>query len=58
MQIDWSAFALVIGVSVTVTAALVGFFTLGIVGLSRPGAGAATRTGAYACFTHCAAAVA
>jgi hypothetical protein len=58
MTIDWHAFALVAGAGIGVTAALVGFFTLGIVGLSRPGGGVATRSGAYVCFTLCAAAVA
>lgn len=75
MDIDWAALAAVFGVSLAVTVALVGLFTLGIIGLSKheaatagassPGASsaaggsaAAARTGAYACFALCAAAVA
>ncbi|MFE0047665.1 hypothetical protein [Streptomyces albireticuli] len=72
MQIDWAALGQVFGVSLVVTVGLVGVFTLGIVGTSRKpaeGAGAAggdvagaaptavARTGAYACFALCAAAV-
>lgn len=73
MKIDWAALGSVFGVSLIVTVALVGFFTLGIVGLSKQGsaqssargsaggAGAGSpalaRTGAYACFALCAAAV-
>ncbi|MBB5118368.1 membrane protein [Streptomyces eurocidicus] len=69
MQIDWAALGQVFGVSLVVTVGLVGVFTLGIVGTSRrsaEGAGgdvaaaaptAAARTGAYACFALCAAAV-
>ncbi|MFK4071381.1 hypothetical protein [Streptomyces sp. NPDC029674] len=66
MSIDWAALGSVFGVSLAVTVALVGLFTLGIVGLSKQetaatsGGGSATaaRTGAYACFALCAAAVA
>jgi hypothetical protein len=65
MKIDWAALGSVFGVSLIVTVALVGLFTLGIVGLSkreeastRGGAVALTTTGAYACFVLCAAAVA
>ncbi|MEU2686416.1 hypothetical protein [Streptomyces hygroscopicus] len=74
MHIDWAALGQVFGVSLVVTVALVGVFTLGIVGTSgktRPerggtaavpdgaaGASALVRTGAYACFAACAAAVA
>ncbi|MEU6675181.1 hypothetical protein [Streptomyces sp. NPDC046853] len=70
MNIDWAALGSVFGVSLAVTVALVGLFTLGIVGLSKheaatSGATAATggspataRAGAYACFALCAAAVA
>ncbi|MFC8129073.1 hypothetical protein [Streptomyces sp. NPDC057302] len=74
MNIDWAALGSVFGVSLGVTVALVGLFTLGIVGLSKREAapsGAATtgsataggppvaaRTGAYVCFALCAAAVA
>ncbi|EPH43106.1 hypothetical protein ABT390_32445 [Streptomyces aurantiacus] len=70
MKIDWAALGSVFGVSLAVTVALVGLFTLGIVGLSKQeqarearAAGGATaalpaRVGAYACFALCAAAVA
>ncbi|MER7108925.1 hypothetical protein [Streptomyces sp. NPDC000229] len=65
MKIDWAALGSVFGVSLLATVALVGLFTLGIVGLSKQetasangGSGALARTGAYACFALCAAAVA
>ncbi|MFF7364093.1 hypothetical protein [Streptomyces sp. NPDC008125] len=68
MKIDWAALATVFGVSLVVTVALVGFFSLGVVSLARKagtalsgGSGSSTapaRTGAYACFALCAAAVA
>ncbi|TLS42612.1 hypothetical protein FE633_30375 [Streptomyces montanus] len=65
MHIDWAALGSVFGVSLIATIALVGLFTLGIVGLSRreqasaQGDSAALAvTGAYACFAACAAAVA
>ncbi|WP_434588392.1 hypothetical protein [Streptomyces sp. A5-4] len=66
MKIDWVALGTVFGVSLVVTVALVGLFTLGIVGLSKreaasaQGGGAVSlaRTGAYACFALCAGAVA
>ncbi|MFI7316701.1 hypothetical protein [Streptomyces venezuelae] len=66
MNIDWAALGSVFGVSLAVTVALVGLFTLGIVGLSQQekataasgGSAAMARTGAYACFALCAAAVA
>ncbi|MGK5732433.1 hypothetical protein [Streptomyces sp. URMC 124] len=65
MHIDWAALGQVFGVSLVVTVGLVGIFTLGIVGTSPraggpadPGAGTlARRSGAYACFAVCAAAV-
>jgi hypothetical protein len=65
MKIDWAALGSVFGVSLVVTVALVGLFTLGIVGLSkrertsaRGGGSAAVATGgAYVCFALCAAAV-
>ncbi|OCC12163.1 hypothetical protein [Streptomyces sp. PTY087I2] len=67
MKIDWAALASVFGVSLVVTVALVGVFTLGIVALSKQsataegnasgGAVALARTGAYACFALCVAAV-
>ncbi len=65
MKIDWAALGSVFGVSLVVTVALVGLFTLGIMGLSKQdsastqGGGSAVmaRTGAYACFALCAAAV-
>ncbi|MFF5478520.1 hypothetical protein ACFY5C_14440 [Streptomyces sp. NPDC012935] len=65
MKIDWAALGSVFGVSLVVTVALVGLFTLGIAGLSRRERAAAQGdsaslavTGAYACFAACAAAVA
>ncbi|MFM9367131.1 hypothetical protein [Streptomyces sp. Da 82-17] len=65
MDIDWAALGSVFGVSLVATVALVGLFTLGIVGLSKQEAATAqggsaplARTGAYACFALCAAAVA
>ncbi|MFJ8930524.1 MULTISPECIES: hypothetical protein [unclassified Streptomyces] len=65
MKIDWAALGSVFGVSLVITVALVGLFTLGIVGLSkresaaRDGGSATVATsGAYACFALCAAAVA
>ncbi|WP_432105441.1 hypothetical protein [Streptomyces sp. bgisy091] len=65
MNIDWAALASVFGVSLVVTVALVGLFTLGITGLARlvpsaqgGGGGTLARTGAYACFALCAGAVA
>ncbi|GGX78898.1 hypothetical protein [Streptomyces minutiscleroticus] len=65
MKIDWAALGSVFGVSLVVTVALVGLFTLGIVALAkretaaaRGGSAAAAATGAYACFAACAAAVA
>jgi hypothetical protein len=65
MDIDWAALASVFGVSLLSTVALVGLFTLGIVGLSKRESGSARGgsatlavTGAYACFAACAAAVA
>jgi hypothetical protein len=60
MSIDWHALFSVFAVTLLSTVGLVGVFTLGIVGLSRRGGGAAAlgRTGAYLCFAACAAAVA
>ncbi|WP_432100869.1 hypothetical protein [Streptomyces sp. WAC 04229] len=65
MSIDWAALGSVFGVSLVTTVALVGLFTLGIVGLTRQerataegGSAALAVTGAYACFAACAAAVA
>ncbi|MCG7529120.1 hypothetical protein MHW47_32385 [Streptomyces sp. OfavH-34-F] len=69
MNIDWAALGTVFGVSLVTTVALVGLFTLGIVGLSKQpdpaaqGGPAGTpvllaRAGAYVCFGLCAAAVA
>lgn len=64
MKIDWAALGSVFGVSLVVTVALVGLFTLGINGLSRreraaaQGESAALAVGtACACFAACAAAV-
>ena len=71
MSIDWAAFGEVFGVSLGITVAVVGLFTLGIVGTVRkpqvqqdgtataavaPGAGA--RAGAYLCLALTLAAVA
>ncbi|MCB5168134.1 hypothetical protein LG634_25305 [Streptomyces bambusae] len=65
MKIDWAALGSVFGVSLGATVALVALFTIGLVGLSKHEAaveqgGTATvaRTGAYAAFALCAAAVA
>ncbi|MGP4049084.1 hypothetical protein [Streptomyces sp. 2A115] len=65
MHIDWAALGSVFGVSLIVTVALVGLFTLGIVGLSKRetasaqgNSAALALTGAYACFAACTAAVA
>ncbi|MDQ0944402.1 hypothetical protein [Streptomyces sp. V1I1] len=66
MKIDWAALGSVFGVSLVATVALVGLFTLGVVGLTkqesaaggRGGSAVLARTGAYACFALCAAAVA
>ncbi|MET9727305.1 hypothetical protein [Streptomyces zaomyceticus] len=65
MKIDWAALGSVFGVSLVATLLLVGLFTLGIIGLSkqeqaaaRGGSAAMARTGAYACFGLCLAAVA
>lgn len=64
MKIDWASLGSVFGVSLVITVAMVGVFTLGIVGLSRreravaqgDTAGLAV-TGAYACFAACTAVV-
>ncbi|WP_374983646.1 hypothetical protein [Streptomyces fradiae] len=65
MDIDWAALGSVFGVGLVATVALVGLFTLGLIGLSkqeqaatRGGSAALARSGAYACFALCAAAVA
>ncbi|WP_369200996.1 hypothetical protein [Streptomyces sp. PU-14G] len=62
MNIDWAALGQVFGVSLLATVGLVGVFTLGIV-TNSPRAGATSssalaRTGAYACYALCLAAVA
>ncbi|MFI1967548.1 hypothetical protein BLA24_28605 [Streptomyces cinnamoneus] len=71
MHINWEALGQVFGVSLVVTVGLVGVFTLGIIGTSprKPqeqpdgtvaavaGPAALVRTGAYACYALCAAAV-
>ena len=61
MQIDWAALGSVCGVSLIVTVALVGLFSLGIAGLTRSEAAAdeggtapLAVAGAYACFALCA----
>ncbi|KIF04891.1 membrane protein [Streptomyces sp. RSD-27] len=65
MKIDWAALGSVFGVSLSATVALVALFSLGLVGLSQHeaateqgGTAALARSGAYACFALCAAAVA
>ncbi|MFF2654784.1 hypothetical protein [Streptomyces sp. NPDC058045] len=65
MDIDWAALGSVFGVSLVATVALVGLFTLGVVGLAKReeataegGSAALATTGAYACFALCTAAVA
>ncbi|MBW1597581.1 MULTISPECIES: hypothetical protein [unclassified Streptomyces] len=62
MNIDWAALGQVFGVSLLATVALVGVFTLGIVGGSARkadgGVSAPARVGAYAAYALCAAAVA
>jgi hypothetical protein len=65
MDIDWAALGQVFGVSLAASVALVGVFTLGIVGTSSGGTRtqgngsvALSRTGAFVCFAVCAAAVA
>ncbi|MFJ9209133.1 hypothetical protein [Streptomyces sp. NPDC102264] len=67
MNIDWAALGSVFGVSLVATVALVGLFTLGIVGLAKQesasaqgaaGSVALARAGAYTCFALCVAAVA
>ncbi|MEU8435588.1 MULTISPECIES: hypothetical protein [Streptomyces] len=65
MKIDWAALGSVFGVSLSATVALVALFSLGLVGLSKHeaateqgGTAALARSGAYACFALCAAAVA
>ena len=64
MKIDWEALGSVFGVSLVITVAVVGLFTVGIVGLSRQeraaaqgGSAALAVTGAYACFAACVGAV-
>ncbi|WP_405890866.1 hypothetical protein OG427_29925 [Streptomyces sp. NBC_00133] len=62
MKIDWAALGSVFGVSLVATVTLVGLFTLGVVGLTKQesaagGSAVLARTGAYACFALCAAAV-
>ncbi|WP_406318480.1 hypothetical protein [Streptomyces sp. NBC_00118] len=64
MHIDWAALGSVFGVSLVITVALVGLFTLGIVGLTKRESAAAQGnsaalavSGAYACFALCAVAV-
>ncbi|WP_175411040.1 hypothetical protein [Streptomyces sp. TRM64462] len=65
MKIDWAALGSVFGVGLVTTVALVALFTLGMVGLSKQeqasqqgGSAVLARTGAYACFALCAAAIA
>lgn len=66
MHIDWAALGAVFGASLVVTVALVGFFTLGIVSLSKgasstrqgAGSGVPAKAGGYLCFALCVAAVA
>ncbi|WP_405580049.1 hypothetical protein [Streptomyces sp. NBC_01190] len=56
MTIDWHALGTVLVVTLVSTVGLVGIFTLGVVGLSRPTA-ALPRAGACLCFAACAAAI-
>ncbi|MGW4033522.1 hypothetical protein ACWEFL_30210 [Streptomyces sp. NPDC004838] len=65
MKIDWAALGSVFGVSLVSTVVVVGLFAVGVVALSKQeateaggGSTALARTGAYACFGLCAAAVA
>ncbi|MFP3990429.1 hypothetical protein U9R90_23790 [Streptomyces sp. E11-3] len=65
MDIDWEALGSVFGVSLVATVGLVALFTLGMIGLSKQeeaaeqgGSATLARTGAYACFAACTAAVA
>ncbi|MBB1242116.1 hypothetical protein GL263_00765 [Streptomyces durbertensis] len=63
MNIDWIALGEVFGVSLVATIALVGVFTLGILGsgssAGRSGGGAVlARSASVACYAVCAAAVA
>ena len=63
MNIDWASLGQVFGVSLLATVGIVGVFTLGILGSSavtQEGGGTTVfaRSGAYACFAVCAAAVA
>ncbi|MDT0306792.1 hypothetical protein RM780_07425 [Streptomyces sp. DSM 44917] len=66
MNVDWAVLGQVILVSVLMTTAVVGLFSLGIragAGGGRaaegtPGTNAATRAAGYLCFALCAAAVA
>lgn len=65
MKIDWAAIGSVFGVSLVFTVGLVAVFTLGVNGLVRRekaaaqgGSAALALTGAYVCFTACAAVVA
>ncbi|MCZ2526089.1 hypothetical protein ACFW9F_19515 [Streptomyces sp. NPDC059506] len=64
MKIDWAALGTVAGVSLVVTIALVGMFTLGISALSAATAAGRNgtsrlpaRLGAYAAFAACTAGV-
>ncbi|MFI6283852.1 hypothetical protein ACIBCM_03670 [Streptomyces sp. NPDC051018] len=66
MKIDWEALGSVFGVSLVSTVVVVGLFAVGVVALSKQesaaggggGSAALARTGAYACFALCTAAVA
>ncbi|MBB1252046.1 hypothetical protein [Streptomyces alkaliterrae] len=63
MNIDWTALGEVFGVSLVATVALVGVFTLGILGSSSQagrsgGSVVLARSAAVACYALCAAAVA
>ncbi|MFI9807397.1 hypothetical protein ACIHEJ_24055 [Streptomyces sp. NPDC052301] len=63
MHVDWSALGRVAAVSLGVTVAVVVVFTLGVLGLARPGptrsdTSALGRTQAALCFLACAAVVA
>ncbi|MEC3993368.1 hypothetical protein VSR01_07345 [Actinacidiphila sp. DG2A-62] len=58
MTIDWHALASVAAAALISTVALVGIFTLGVVGLSPTASTPLRRGAAYLCFAACAAAVA
>lgn len=56
LDIDWTAFLVVAGVVLLATVVLTAFYSGGV-RLLETGHSAVARTGAYACFAVCAAAV-